>query len=286
MATFEFGVQETYQLGRNPSATLDAYVYDSTGISDARTVVIANTANVWKGMLRTNIALDRMTNTNSVEDGDWHAVVTYGRADVPKELEAKFSASTKGGRVKINRALSTFDSIGIDAAHPAADTGGAIGVDTDGNVNGVEVPAPQPTFSFEMHIDFSLITDSYWYSLEQATGRVNSRPFFGRKAHEVRFDGADFDGTVKVDSNETQLGRLRWDFSVSRSALYVTGNAATGVTVQGLQRPISKRGWDYLDVMYGEFVDATAKTKVRRPVMAWARQVMDEYDFNRFGITR
>lgn len=284
MGTWDLGTVEDVSLGRRPSARINGYVYEATDSADARAVALANTPNVYHGMLRAALNLSRKGTLDGAEQGDFEATVSYGLDDIPVENEVRFSASTKGGREKVTQSLSTYDSIGVDATHPAADTGGAIGVDGDGNVNGVEVVVPKPRFSLEMHVDFSLITDAYWYKLELATGCVNQKKFKGRLAHEVMFEGADFDGAIRVDSAETQLGRLRFDFAVSRSKIYDPAIAGSGVVVEGLERGISKRGWDYLDIQYGEFIDTNSKARVRRPVMAWARQVMPEYDFNKFGI--
>jgi hypothetical protein len=284
MSFWEYGVQESYRLGRRPTGRFNGYAMDTTGPSDARDLAIASTPSTWKGMLRTGLDIDRMTTTDFADAGDFHCVVTYGMNEVPEEDEVRFSASTKGGREKVTQAIATTDSIGVDATHPASDTGGAIGLDEQGNVNGVEIIVPKPVFSLEMHVDFSLITDAYWTALELATGRVNSSDFRGRKAHEVLFQGADFDGAIRVDSNEVQLGRLRFDFAVSREVVYDPAVAGSGLVVEGLERGITKRGWDYLDIRYGEFIDGTSKTKVRRPVEAASRQVMNQYDFNRFGL--
>jgi hypothetical protein len=282
---WDSGIEENYSLGRRPSGRLNGYVYAALDAADARTVAIANTPNTFYGMLRTGIELNRLdTLDNDDEIGDWEVRVVYGLEDIPVENEVRFSASTKGGREKVTQCISTFDSIGVDASNPAADTGGAIGLDSDGNVNGVEIIVPKPRFSLEMHVDFSLITDAYWYKLELATGRVNSKRFKGRQPHEVVFEGTDFDGTRRVDSEETSLGRLRFDFAVSRESIYDAAIPGSGVVIEGLERGISKRGWDYLDIQYGEVIDAASQTKVQRPVMAWSRQVMDEYDFNKFGI--
>lgn len=283
---WDLGTVEKLASGRTPSAILDGYVYHATNSSDARAVALQNTPNVYQGMLRTSIELDRLTTLDGAEEGDFAVTIGYGLTDIPEEGEVRFSASTKGGREKVTLALDTYDSVGIDAAHPAADTGGAIGVGADGSVSGVEIVVPQPTFSLEIHVDFSLITNAYWTNLELMTGRTNNAEFYGREPHEVVFFGADFDGTMRVNAEEQQLARLRFDFGVSKSQLYDASDATNfpGVTIPGLQRPISKRGWDYLDVRYGEFVDATSNTKVSRPVMAWARQVLIAHDFGELGI--
>jgi hypothetical protein len=283
---WDLGTEERANSSRTPSATIDGYVYAATDSADARAVALAATTNVYHGMLRTAIDLERLTTIDGSEEGDFHVVISYGLAEIPEEGEVRFSASTKGGREKVTLALDTFDEIGIDATHPAADTGGAIGVGADGSVAGVEIVVPQPVFSLEIHVDFSLITNAYWTNLELMTGRTNNAEFYGRDPHEVVFFGADFDGSIRVNSEEQQLARLRFDFGVSKSALYDAADATNfpGVTIPGLQRPISKRGWDYLDVRYGEFVDATSNTKVSRPVMAWARQVLRAHDFGELGI--
>lgn len=283
---WDLGTEEKITSSRNPTASINGYVYNATDVSDARLVALAATTDVYYGMLRTAIEIERLTTLDGGVGGDFAVSVSYGRTAIPGEGEVRFSASTKGGREKVTLALHTYDSVGIDATHPAADTGGAIGVSSDGSVAGVEIVVPQPVFSLEIHVDFSLITNAYWTNLELMTGRTNDAEFYGRDPHEVIFFGADFDGTMRVNAEEQQLARLRFDFGVSKSAIYKASDPTNfpGVTITGLQRPISKRGWDYLDVRYGEFVDATSNTKVSRPVMAWSRQVLRAHDFGELGI--
>jgi hypothetical protein len=281
---WDLGQEEMLTAGRTPTARINGYVYGALDAGDARTTAINATLDVYYGMLRTSVETTRLTVTDGADEGDFAVTVNYGLAEIPEESEVRFSASTKGGREKVTRALGLHDSIGIDATHPAADTGGAIGVSADGSVGGVEIVVPKPVFSLEIHVDFGLITNAYWTNLELITGRVNDSQFYGRDPHEVIFYGADFDGSVRIGSTDTQLARLRFDFGVSKNALYDANIAGSGVEVLGLERRIGKRGWDYLDIRYGEFIDATSNAKVSRPVMAWSRQVYDEHDFAQLGI--
>lgn len=290
MGVWEDGVAEDYELGRQSSGVLDGFVYDAVDAADARSVALTATPSVYYGMLRTRLSMHRVTTDGAGgTQGDFHVNVHYGLDSIPEENEIRFSCSTKGGRERITQALSTFDSVGFDPNNgdpiiPAADTGNAIGVDEEGNVTGVEVVVPKTVFSLEIHVDFALLDDAYFDLLEIATGTVNNATFYGRPEHSVMFLGIDFDGAIRIADETTQTGRLRFDFARSAPAIYDPAVPGSGIEIPGLERPISKRGWDYLDIRYGEFVDSSAKTKVRRPVMAWARQTQPEFDFSQFGI--
>lgn len=280
--TWELGKRERFSLGRTPSGEIDGYVIDATDEADARLTALAGTGAVYNNMLRQRVDCDQIT--DGEWQGDWYVNVFYGLNEIPKEGVVRFSASSKGGREKITQGLVVFDEIGIDPSHPAPDTGLSIGVDGDGNINGVEIPAPKPTFSLEIHTNYATLDNTYWAMLEDATGMVNKSAFYGRPKHTVRFLGFDFDGEIRLDDKADQVGRLRFDFEREKSYIHTTGNPNTGITVPGLERPVSKRGMDYFEVTYGEFKDSAANRIVSRPVSARAIQVSHEFNFANFGI--
>lgn len=269
--------------GLNPSTTTDWHIFDTDNEALARTDLLATAPSVVNNLLLTGLQLDHTAAET------FYARLTYGITAIPDVGEIRLSASTKGGRATITQALATYDSVGYDPGTgviPAPDTGGAIGLDESGNVTGVEITIPQPVFSLEANVDFALLSRAFWRSLITATGTVNSNNFWGYQPHELMFLGVDFDGTIRLNpGGDTQLGRIRFDFAVSESEIYDPVTGTGGVTVTGLERNISKRGWDHLEIRYGRFYDAVAKLEIKRPVAAWSRQVMPAINYgSRFGI--
>ena len=268
--------------GINPKTTSNWYVFDEPDESLAKAALVNSVPTVVDNLLLMNMQLKYMSSEH------YEATLAYGVYAIPDVGEVRLTASTKGGKAVITQALETFDSVGYDPGTgviPAPDTQGAIGVDEHGNVSGVEITVPQPVFSLEATVDFSLFSRNFWRNLSIATGAVNRSPFWGYRAHELMFLGCDFDGSIRLNpGGTTQTGRLRFDFAVSESKLY-TGTG-TGVVIPGLERGIGKRGWDHLEIRYGRFYDALAGVEIKRPIAAWSRQVAPAINYSsRFGIS-
>jgi len=268
--------EESITLGRNPGLIQYWNVIGYGDRATAKAALILGTPDVLDGLLRNSATMEAI----DVDDGTYMGTIGYGLLPMPELGEVRFSASTKGGQETVTQAIETYDSVALPG-FTAPDTLGAIGLDADGNVSGVSVTVPKATFSLEVHLDFDAITDKYWAFLESITGAVNAKKFKGRKPHDVEFLGADFDGTTRMGTDDQPLARIRFDFLAEPSRLVSDNN---GITIPGMSRDISKRGHDYLEIRYGEFVDDAAKAKVRRPIAAWSRQVKPEANFAKLGI--
>lgn len=281
MATLSAGDEQRQEMGRNPQIEQLWYVEGATDRADARATLVSGTPDVLDGLLRTAVTLTEMGDwDNTANDSSWECRLIYGVTPLPDLGQIRISASTKGGRETITQALSTYDQVAL-TGFTAADTQGAIGVDASGNVAGVEVSVPKSVYSVEIHIAHGLVTNSYWQLVAEMTGTVNASTWKSHRPHELLFLGADYDGTIRLGTTQQQLARIRYDFAAEGSRLRSLGN---GVTVQGLDRDIDKRGWDHLEVRYGEFEDTAADMIVRRPIMAWSRQVYPASDFSQLGI--
>jgi len=159
-----------------------------------------------------------------------------------------FSFSTTGGTVKITQAVEDVARYTHDAADPAPDVKGAIGVTKDG-VEGCEIVAPNP--SFTITIKRKNVTFAYYNTLVKLTGTVNNSKFKEHLAGEVRYDGAE--GTFTTGEG--------WSVTHNFSASPNQENIAIGsITVT------SKRGWDYLWVTYRKVVDGGVLTMIPRHV--------------------
>lgn len=228
----------------------------------------------------------------------WEAEMIYGVNPAPEAGQVIVSGSTSNGRATVTRALDCFDAVSITGTYPTQSL--AIGVDSDGNTQGVEIDVPSPGFSIEVWIELAAFTYSYRRRVETVSGLVyNSKKFFGYEAGEVKFKRLDYSGQKELNATaKKELMRLKFDFEVSANQLYDAANPTKfpGVEIPGMTRPLSKRGWDYLDVRTATFVVESetpdpeppgfvpTKWKVRLPVMARAMQILTPLDFATFGI--
>ena len=244
----------------------------------------------------------------------WEARVIYGVTPFPQDGEFIISGGTTNGRQTMTQAFDIYDAVAIDKSSPVWDL--SIGVDAQGNAQGVEVPMPSPHFSIEVWIELEAFSYSYQHFLEVNSGRVfNSDTFFGRDPWTTRFVDCTYSGRKEFNPDGDELMRLKFNFEVGENFLYDPDAEAehdanfpseppllTGIRLPGMTRPLSKRAWDHLDVREetivlesepppedkGRVEDTTnhvpTKWKVRRPVMARSMVVLRELDFALFGI--
>lgn len=172
---------------------------------------------------------------------------------------------TTGGTRHLNRSLAT---ISITPAE-ATNYGGAIEVDGEGNVNGVDVTMPVMTFSETHTFAPSKVTSDYQKRLFTLTGTVNKAAFRGFAAGEVLFLGAS--GQCSGD-----LWDLTFKFAISPNRANI--KVSDTVTVA------KKRSWDYLWVRFGEKAVQGALLKV--PIAAYVERVYKDGDFSQLGLAK
>ena len=179
-----------------------------------------------------------------------------------------FAFDTGGGTKHINQSLKT------DGRYPntAADFAGAIGVDNEGNVNGVDVTMPVLNFTETHTLNGGRVTTSYKKTLAALTGTVNKSSFRGFSAGDVLFLGAS--GTKR-----TKKASAPWE---------ITYRFAVSPNQAGLQvgdiKVTRKYGWDYLWVRYADKVAEGGKNVVKKPVGVYVEMVYPEGDFGNLGL--
>ncbi len=115
------------------------------------------------------------------------------------------------------------------------DFSGAIGVDEDGTIQGVDILIPYPTFQINYTFDEGAVNDSYIQTLVDTVGKVNSDTFHNFQAGTLLL--------TKVSGQKRD--DKKWDISFGFSA----SENATGLTVGGITG-IDKKGWEYMWVYY------------------------------------
>lgn len=200
------------------------------------------------------------------EQSRWSVEVSYAIASggAQQETGSSFtSIDTTGGTTHLSHAREHIADYGPPGQTPA-NFRGAINVSEQG-VGGVDVPIPQYSFS-ETHYQADL-NQSVIFAL---TGRVNSQFFKGFAPGECLFLGAR---AARRGAEEDWEVTYQFACLPNESSLSV-GNI-TGIT---------KRGWDYLWVRYGDKHDDTTNRKTRVALSAHVEQVHAYADLNGLGI--
>lgn len=188
--------------------------------------------------------------------------------DTGDEDQTTFAFDTGGGTMHLNQSIKT------DGRYPngAPDFGGAIEVDNEGNVNGVDVTMPVLNFTETHVMAGSRVSTSYKKTIAALTGTVNRSSFRGFSAGEVLFLGAS--GT-KRSKKSSAPWEITFRFAVSPNK--------SGFKVGDIQ--VSRKyGWDYLWVRYTDKVAEGGKNVVKKPVAAYVEQVYPEGDFGNLGL--
>ena len=240
---------------------------EDAALAAARTKAASRTVS---GMV-----LDELEVTERVNKDTWKVKAIYKDEDSedtddPDEDEetTSFAFDTGGGTMHRNQSLKTVSKVPNDAP----DFNGAIEVDNEGNVNGVDVTMTVLNFTETHTMNGSRVTTSYKKTVAALTGTVNSSGFRGFSAGEVLFLGASGTKRSKKPNAPWEI-TFRFAVSPNQSSLQV-----------GKLKVSNKRGWDYLWVRYADKVAENRKNVIKEPVAAYVEQVYPTGDFGNLGL--
>jgi hypothetical protein len=209
----------------------------------------------YDGLLRTSIDIDERIN-----EKHWRIIAAYD------EYESTYSFDTGGGTQHITNSITTRNRYAASGTPP--DLKGAIAYDGQ-NVNGVDIIVPVYNFSETHYFNDTQVTPAYKATLFRITGTVNNDPFRGFSPGEVLFLGA----------SGCKRGTDLWELQFRFASLPNQENFTVGdITVT------TKKGWDYMWVLYDNAEDSTAKKLVKRPKAVYIEQVYPEKSFADLGL--
>ena len=221
------------------------------------------------------MVLDEVEVTERVNKDTWKVKAIWKDEDSddpddPDEDEetTSFAFDTGGGTMHRNQSLKTVAKVPNDAP----DFNGAIEVDNEGNVNGVDVTMPVLNFTETHTMNGSRVTTSYKKNVAALTGTVNGSSFRGFSAGEVLFLGASGTKRSKKPNAPWEI-TFRFAVSPNQSSLQV-----------GKLKVANKKGWDYLWVRYADKVADNKKNVIKEPVAAYVEQVYPTGDFGNLGL--
>jgi hypothetical protein len=249
----------TEVMGAKPSAEMPYIVRGAANEAEVRSAAWANTPASYEGLIRKAIEI-----AERINETDWRIAVRY-EAPEPQEQEEPEPVTafdSTGGTQHITQSLATVGRYGPAASEQL---GGAIGYDGE-NVAGVDITVPVWNWTETHYLDDDDVDMNAYYAL---TGMVNSDVFRGYQPGELLFLGAT--GQKRGDAK----WEVTFKFAASPNCTNITVGDITG---------ISKKGWEYMWVQYGDDVDTTAKVRIKKPVAVYVEKVYDSGAFSSLGI--
>jgi len=248
--------------GDEPSAELRFNIAGTEDDGEARTLLLGAAPPTWTVGGKTLVQKQR--SLDPAGGGHWKGSVTYGRR------ESSYQFEIGGGSAHITEALDQT-SYGYEAAAPEMNH--RINVTRDRNgvtVNGLDIDAPTYAWSETHYLPAGAVNAAYKAALfAVAAAPVNQYAWRGFQAGEVKFKGA----------SGQQRGEEDWAITFKFEA----SPNATGLSVGNITG-ISKKGWEYLWVLYEEVEDGAAKVLVPSPLGVYVAKVYAESDFSLLGI--
>ena len=268
--------KETYNNGGDPSARTHLRVKGAGQWLDARGAALA-----WISANRVKFGdlPVKSIEIKPIEGSDcWDVFVEYGYRTSEGGVALDYRFSTSGGKARVTRTRRTVCSRSCVAGLPAYDFGGAIGVGSDGRVDGVDIKSPAFSWSQTQAFSVSRMTREFRRMLADYTATVNSEEFMGYEPGEVLFEGVT-DGQLcrEINPNTGNIYyyyKLTFSFSVSPNVSgIVIGDAV-----------VDKKGWEYLWILWETTVSGSVKTKFPRNVCV--ERVYAERDLNDLGLAQ
>lgn len=250
------------------SAELQYVGFGSTADDEVESALLAEIPSSFRGLpLRT-------WDFGPLGGDVWEATVHYSTKEAPEPPdtgEVRFSCDLTGGTTKITQSLET--TAYAPAGETAPDFKGAIGVIKKGGdytVNGLEVPIPSMKFQLTYRMPQATLTLEYVRTLKGLKGKYNNAVWKGFAAGEVLFLGAQCEEGTQTDPT------VVFHFSVEDNA--------TNIDIGGVITVSTKLGHQFLETIYEDTEDASAKRLVPNPIAAYVHDVFHSADFSLLGI--
>ncbi len=197
-------------------------------------------------------------------------------------IGGEFSFTTAGGTQRVQLSEETIDSRAKNGA-AAPNHAKSINV-TKSGVEGVDIVVPN--FEWSVTRIFAGITLKYLRTLTELTGTMNDAVFYGFKAGELLFLGAD--GQYRGPDGESNAER--WVITFKFSASFNNDDYEFTDDIPGPADPdnpaanprMRKRGHDYAWAMIAE--TENGGRVVQQAVAGYIEQVYKLKDFRRLGI--
>lgn len=240
--------------GESYQRELIYYTFGDSDESASATVLLATAPATYDGLPQKNIRRKQVTQ----DVYEWTVEYRLDQNQVQPSDPATDTFNTTltfnliGGTKHITTAYDTTGYVGPGGTVVGVQK--TIGIDLKtGQVRGVDVFAPVLDYSLTTQFANSIVTTAYIDKVFDLTGKTNDAVFKGRQIGEVLFKGA----------RGQKRGNDRWEISFE----FAYSKNETGIAVGDITG-ISKKGWEYLDVLYK---DSPTLRIANRPVQVPAQ---------------
>ncbi|MGC4004702.1 MAG: hypothetical protein QM811_16910 [Pirellulales bacterium] len=246
--------------GDDASRTWETFDCPTDAIAEAMVAAVA--PSTWRGLYRGSFKV------RAKGSGIWQVAVSY----VPRkpredyEFEFRFDIGTESTRITHSLAVrnSYFDPFWLASA---PNHNGAIGYDGK-EIKGLNILVPKCTISYKVKLPADFVTDSYKRTLSKTVGKVNSATWKNYAAGELLFTSCT--GSVTGTDKD-------WDVTFG----FTVSENVTGLTVGNISG-ITKRGWDYLDVLWESTLDLGSERVT--PIAAYVHKVYQDAAYSAPGV--
>lgn len=248
----------------NPSAQRRYKITnDTTAIdeSDAETALLAAIPDPYRGL---PVVQYQIEPTES--EFLWIGIVNYGKKQVRESGTGEYDFDVGVKSEKRTQAIATT---AYTASGTAPDFKNAIGVSGD-RIEGADINVPTFGFSVTRFVDAADVDATLIGNLYSCAAKVNSASYTVKgvsyAAGELLFLGCS--------------GALRRSDQYALTYRFEANKNVTGQTVGGITG-ISKKGWEFLDVLYDDVADGSANNfVVKRPRAVYVHQVYETANFS------
>ncbi len=263
----------SYRTKTNPRE--DSIGYVLTGVSTmAMAKVYAGLYSAFALLTPDGSTLYR-NNIDATEAGFllWHIEVSYSTfpRKEPQAGDQSWNFDTTGATKHITQSLSTDSTYYDSALLPAGaeDYGGAVGVNENGDVEGVDIVDRAFKWTENWKLPLNQFGWSYALLMSQMTGSVNSASYRGLDAGCVLYEGAQ----GGMSRSDPTLLDVTFHFNYQPTRDSFTVGSITGIT---------KIGQQYMWVGYKTKMGNNRKIQV--PCQVNVENLFQQQDFSQFGI--
>jgi len=198
----------------------------------------------------------------------FEGTVVWAKGSSASGTGDSFGFRIGGQQTHLTNSIATQDSVG------GLDYQGAMNVQPDGSVAGVDILVPAVTFTMTRTKTSAQLTPTYKRTLSLLVGKVNSDVFEGYQPGELLL--SDVSGQ-QADTGEDI--RLTFSFSALENKTGIVIIPADGPTPA---QTVDKKGHEYLWVKYAEVLDGGIV--VQRPIAGFVEQVYETAAYSGLGV--
>lgn len=274
------------------------YEYDLTNCptsAEAYNVLLGGNGEDWLGVLGLDSGCLLRTIAMSPDGPDaWHAVCSYSEAKLQtKEHEKlttvgqyRISFSTKSQSIKQYTAKTTvgYPLTGGMLLARAPDFKGAINVNAEGEVEGVESIVPSLTVTVTQRMEGTTLTPAYMLAIANLIGKYNNAEFLGFPAGTMQLSAGDGSLSFEIPNPNADLSQdpippqdreLSFEFLYSPNLTNISIGDVTG---------IDKLGHQYMWTLWKDALDSGQV--FRRPKAVYVQDLygVEPADFSLIGL--